>query len=120
MMVIVIGKLHIPNVHLSHRTVTVVVELPALVTSPSTLPLLHVSSVVFSSVVTIFDDPPELKLNVSLLPVGHFEVQGLVVVEQSTVAEAVLEPTHAINAVAVTTARPMCFAFFILTLLQRP
>jgi hypothetical protein len=47
------------------------------------------------------------------VPCDHVEVQGLVAVLQRVVAEAEPAPLNATKAVAITTARPNIFRYFI-------
>jgi len=62
----------------------------------------HVSSVVLPSVVVFFIDVPSSRLKSTTVVAGHFALQGVVVVLQNTVAEALLIPMNAmVTAVAM-------------------
>jgi hypothetical protein len=54
---------------------------------------------------------PDLRLKSNVVPVGHFcaSGQGMPVVEQRAVAEAVLTPINAVEAATATAAKPSIF-----------
>src|SRR5215212_4991772 len=97
---------------------TVLVELPALVISDLSVTPVHVSRV-FPPFCQK-SEVPGSRLKSRAVPTGNTEVQGLVVVLQRTVAEAVLAPATAITAVAAIAARPNILRYFICSPLFKP